>query len=79
MAKHPVPKKKQAKSSTSRRYKSFANGVKKRLADQLNLMDCPSCGEKTRAHHVCESCGKYRGEQIVNKAKATEKITKIKA
>jgi len=79
MAKHPVPKQKLAKGRTSRRYKSFANKVRAKLTKRIQLTDCPSCGEKVRSHHVCTSCGKYRNEQIIDKSKGTEKITKIKA
>ncbi len=34
------------------------------LAD-LNLVPCRNCGEKKRAHHVCPSCGMYRGRQVI--------------
>jgi large subunit ribosomal protein L32 len=27
--------------------------------------DCPNCGELKLYHHVCESCGQYRGTQVV--------------
>jgi large subunit ribosomal protein L32 len=26
---------------------------------------CPDCGELKLYHHVCESCGNYRGEQVI--------------
>lgn len=79
MAKHPVPHQKTAKSRSSRRYKTFANKARKKLTDRTQIVDCPSCGEKARAHHVCETCGKYRDNQIIDKKKEADKITKIKA
>ena len=27
--------------------------------------ECPNCGEQKRPHHVCGSCGQYRGRQVV--------------
>ncbi|NIV33280.1 MAG: 50S ribosomal protein L32 [Anaerolineae bacterium] len=29
------------------------------------LVTCPQCGAPTRPHHVCMSCGTYRGVQII--------------
>jgi large subunit ribosomal protein L32 len=29
------------------------------------LVDCPQCGAPTRPHHVCLSCGTYRGIQVI--------------
>ena len=29
---------------------------------------CTNCGESTRPHRVCPSCGFYGGEQVVAKA-----------
>jgi large subunit ribosomal protein L32 len=28
-------------------------------------MTCPACGELKLMHHVCPSCGTYRGQQIL--------------
>ena len=27
--------------------------------------ECPNCGELKRPHHVCESCGYYKGREVV--------------
>lgn len=27
--------------------------------------ECPECGELKRPHHVCSSCGHYRGREVV--------------
>ena len=27
--------------------------------------ECPSCGEQMRPHHVCASCGSYKGREVV--------------
>ena len=29
------------------------------------LVTCPQCGEPVRPHHVCLSCGTYRGIQVL--------------
>ena len=29
------------------------------------LVDCRNCGEMKRPHHVCPSCGYYRGRQVI--------------
>ncbi len=29
------------------------------------LVTCPGCGAPKRPHHVCLSCGAYRGTQII--------------
>ena len=31
----------------------------------LTLVACKSCGEKKLPHHVCPSCGMYRGRQVI--------------
>lgn len=79
MAKHPVPHQRLADSRGNRRYKTFANKARKKLSNKTNIVDCPSCGEKALAHHVCEACGKYRDIEVINKKKGEDKITKIKA
>lgn len=33
---------------------------------------CPSCGELKLRHHLCTSCGTYRGKQIVKSEAASE-------
>ena len=29
------------------------------------LVTCPQCGAPVRPHHVCLSCGTYRGTQVL--------------
>jgi large subunit ribosomal protein L32 len=31
----------------------------------LTLVSCRNCREVKQAHHVCPSCGYYRGRQVV--------------
>ncbi len=79
MPKHPVPKKKTAKTTSKQRYGSFKTKVLKKLSNRVNLVDCPNCKSKALAHTACPECGQYRGRQIIDKQKKIEKITKIKA
>ena len=78
MAKHSVPKKKRTKRTTKQQYGSFQTKVLKQLSG-LKLTKCPACGSQIPSHTVCPDCGKYRGNQIVNKQKEIDKITTIKA
>jgi len=80
MAKHPVPKKKTSKARTSRRYKTFQNKARVRLGNAIQMVDCPACGVVIRQHRACDSCGKYRGNDMTQQsAKETAKVTTIKA
>jgi len=29
------------------------------------LVECPSCGERIQAHHVCPKCGHYKDRLVV--------------
>ncbi|MBP9500897.1 MAG: 50S ribosomal protein L32 [Candidatus Promineofilum sp.] len=47
---------------------SKARRDKRRTHDALSLfhlVPCSDCGEMKRSHHVCPSCGKYNGRQIM--------------
>jgi large subunit ribosomal protein L32 len=79
MAKKSTPKKKQAKSQSMRRYKTFQNLNRKRLFQQTNLGECPKCKEMKLLHTACPTCGFYKGKSVIDKQKEMEKITKIKA
>ena len=80
MAKHAVPKQKQSKGRSSRRYKTFAGKTRKKLSNATQLMDCPKCGAPMKMHNVCKACGHYRGKDMMGKVKKAEaKVTKIKA
>ena len=28
-------------------------------------MSCPNCGDIALAHHVCSSCGVYKGKEVI--------------
>ena len=79
MSKKPTPKKQQANSQSSRRYKSFQNRARKRLENSVNISVCPKCKEPKLSHTVCQSCGEYKGRKVFDMEKKIEKITKVKA
>jgi len=54
-----VPKKRTSKSRKGMRRSHDA------LQFKAAVQVCPDCGEMKLYHHVCESCGNYRGEQVV--------------
>ena len=74
MAKRPTPKKKQAKSQSSRRYKAFQNRARKRLINSVQLSTCPKCKEAKLQHTVCPTCGEYKGRKVINMEKQVEKF-----
>lgn len=77
--KKPTPKKQQAHSQSSRRYKAFKRDAQKRLLAAANLVACPSCNEMKLSHAACPTCGKYSGRQAISMEKKMDKITKVKA
>ena len=79
MAKHPVPKRRQSKRRSATRYGKYVLETTKKMINKINLINCPKCGQKTRAHHACSTCGTYRGRQVINMGKSSEKVTKVKA
>lgn len=80
MAKHAVPKQKQSKGRSSRRYTSFQNYARIRLTESLPLKACPKCKQIIVAHKACGACGYYNGKDIMGRVKkAEEKVTKIQA
>lgn len=53
-----VPKKKTSKSRRNmRRAHDFLTPVQSAA--------CDNCGERKLSHHMCPSCGHYRGRQVV--------------
>jgi large subunit ribosomal protein L32 len=53
-----LPKRKISKGRRDRRRSHLA--LKK-----LRLVPCPQCRELRLPHHVCPSCGSYKGVQVV--------------
>jgi large subunit ribosomal protein L32 len=35
-------------------------------AEARSLQACPRCGDPKMPHHVCPSCGYYRGEAVLD-------------
>ena len=61
-----VPKKKTSKSKKNMRRSHLALGTNA-------CIECPKCGELTRPHHVCESCGHYNKKDIIVKESSEAK------
>ncbi|MGM0364948.1 MAG: 50S ribosomal protein L32 [Actinomycetota bacterium] len=53
-----VPKRRT--SSSKRDKRRSHDGLK-----AVNIVDCPRCHSKKLAHHVCESCGYYNNQEII--------------
>jgi large subunit ribosomal protein L32 len=79
MAKRSTPKKQQANSQSSRRYKTFQKKAQKRLLDLTAISNCSKCKEPKLAHAACSTCGTYKGRTVIDKDKEMDKITKVKA
>ncbi|MBU0727181.1 50S ribosomal protein L32 [Patescibacteria group bacterium] len=79
MSKRPTPKKQQANSQSSRRYKTFQNKARKRLMNTTSLSKCPKCKEDKLSHTACSVCGFYNGRSVLDKDKEMDKVTKVKA
>ena len=37
-----------------------------------SYQDCPNCGELKQPHHVCPSCGTYKGKEVVKNTETVE-------
>jgi large subunit ribosomal protein L32 len=53
-----VPRKKVSKSKRDMRRAHH------RLA-RVNLIECANCGELKLPHHICDSCGYYKGREVI--------------
>ncbi|QBP41559.1 MULTISPECIES: 50S ribosomal protein L32 [Paenisporosarcina] len=31
------------------------------------MVACPNCNESKLAHHICKSCGYYKGKEVMSK------------
>jgi large subunit ribosomal protein L32 len=54
-----VPKKKLTRTRTGNRRSHLA-------LSKIKLSKCDKCGEKKISHSVCEVCGTYKGDQIID-------------
>jgi large subunit ribosomal protein L32 len=53
-----VPKKRTSKQRKRKRRTHYK-------ADSVAVQSCAKCGDPKRPHHVCPSCGYYRGEAVI--------------
>jgi large subunit ribosomal protein L32 len=56
-----VPKKRSSRSVRDMRRSHHALDI------TAAVEPCPTCGEVKLRHHMCESCGNYRGKMIVER------------
>ena len=42
----------------------------------LDLSTCPKCKDPVRSHQVCQTCGTYKGEKIIDVEKNKKKKNK---
>lgn len=66
-----VPKKKLTRARRGKRRSHLA-------LNRLNLSSCPKCNETIIPHHVCQTCGTYKGDQVIDFSKKDKKQTKNK-
>ena len=65
-----VPKK---RTSVARKGKRRAGHTHKLVAKTTS--NCPNCGGLVKPHHVCPSCGQYKGREVVIMASSEEETT----
>lgn len=58
-----VPKKKTSPSRAGMRRSHQA-------LTAVQSQDCPNCGARKLPHHVCSSCGQYKGRQVIAQSQA---------
>lgn len=61
-----VPKQRHTKSRRNKRRMHI-------FAKEPGLTKCPKCGKPVLPHRVCQNCGNYKGEQVLDVLK---KLTK---
>ncbi|MBU1177837.1 50S ribosomal protein L32 [Patescibacteria group bacterium] len=64
-----VPKKKTTRSARNQRRSHHALSPKA-------INTCPQCQEPTLPHHVCASCGAYRGKPVLEIKDKNDKSTR---
>ena len=53
-----VPKRRTSKTVTKKRRTHFKLQVP-------GMTTCDNCGETKLTHHICKSCGHYKGKEVV--------------
>lgn len=66
-----VPKQRCTKGRRDRRRKRF------KIVSQ-KLIKCPKCSKSMSPHRVCSNCGYYKGREVINTLKKSEKKDKKK-
>ncbi len=61
----PVPKKR-----TSRSVRNIRRSHDHLAINHHAVQDCPNCGNLSQRHHVCPSCGFYKGRAVFQDADA---------
>jgi large subunit ribosomal protein L32 len=61
----PLPKRKHSQSRRDKRRTHWK-------LPRVGLTRCPQCAKAVLSHHVCPSCGFYRGRQVIEVVKKKE-------
>jgi large subunit ribosomal protein L32 len=70
-----VPAKKKSIFKKHQRHSAWQTLNVKRLANEIALGKCSSCGAVKLSHRVCEKCGYYNGKQVLTiKTKSASKV-----
>lgn len=79
MSKKPVPKKKQAVSSTRSRNAKYVYEKRKKLEKSIALGKCSNCQAVKRSHFTCPECGFYNGRKVLEVKKTSTPVAEISA
>lgn len=60
-----VPKKKTSQSRRNMRRSHHA-------LEAVNSGECSNCGSRKLPHHICSSCGQYKGRQVLSQPQVEE-------
>ena len=70
-----VPRKKVSIAKKHQRTATWRTNKIKKTLKKLVLVKCENCGSLKRKHHVCPTCGYYKGKQVLTvKARTSQDV-----